>query len=91
VRQAGKIYLLKLAATKAPFVANQFFDYYKEQLSTDEVLDIIDSLPYNSRSKKLLQYVATVLEKKTSSRSQKLFASVILPAKSIADVPQYLR
>jgi len=91
VRQADKIYLLKLAATKDPFVANQFFDYYKEQLSTDEVLDIIDSLPYNSRSKKLVQYVATVLEKKTSSRTQKLFASVILPANSTADVLQYLR
>ncbi|MFQ3220108.1 MAG: hypothetical protein ACI8R9_001700 [Paraglaciecola sp.] len=91
VSQADKIHLLKLAATKDPYVANQFFDYYKEQLSTDEVLDIIDSLPYRSRSEKLVQYVATVLEKKTSSRTQKLFASVILPAKSTAQVLKYLR
>jgi hypothetical protein len=91
IRQADKTYLLKLAATKDPYVANQFFDYYKEQLSTNEILDIIDSLPYSSRSKKLVQYVATVLEKKTSSRAQKLFASVILPAKSTAQVLQYLR
>jgi HEAT repeat protein len=84
-----KIELLKFAALKDPYVANQFFDYYKKHLSTEELLKIIDNLAPASRSIKLVQYLKTLLQNSSSTKAHKLYAAAALPLGTEEEVHLY--
>jgi hypothetical protein len=86
-----KIKLLKFAALKDPYVANQFFDYYKEHLSTEEVLKIIDNLTPAARSIKLVQFLKTLLQNSSTTRAHKLYAAAALPLVTQEEVYLYFR
>jgi len=89
VFMADKIKLLKFAALKDPYVTNQFFDYYKKHLSTEEVLKIIDNLRPAARSIKLVQYLKTLLQNSSATRAHKLYAAAALPLGTQEDVRLY--
>lgn len=87
-----KTSLIKLAAKRDEYVANQYFDIYKDHVSIDEMLEIIELVSYKTRSNKLKKLVLNWLEtKKMLSKVQILRASVILPVSTTEDVLHYLQ
>lgn len=82
--------VFKLAAKRDSFVANQYFDFYLDNLTTMEILKMIDSVSQHERSTKLLNYASSILTQTSSTKTEKLLAAIIIELKTTQQLITYL-